>query len=666
MHDPSRFLGRLPGVTAIDCHFRHRHLPRLAHEADVLVLQFVNDWEWLSVCARRRAQRKLTIFEANDYFFDLQPWNPIADGWHDPLVQELYLQLLVAADGVQTSTEQLARHWQRHGARQLAVFANHLAEVPPLVAEPARPFTIGWAGSPGHAADWLAIAPALAGWLEQRPDVHLAIMSGDLLRPFVPLAGTPRGRFVPFGSLADYFAFLETIDVGLAPLLPTEYNRCRSDVKFLEYASRGVVGVYADLEPYKGSVIPGETGLVYRTPAELLAGLDRLHRDSELRGRLRRQAHDHVSQKRRLADRIGERVAWYRSLMPTAPEPTRLSPDILAAAERDGSYLRLRPQEPERLLLDASNRPDKDIAALARLSHEHPGYLAAQQQLGRALNDQRKHREALGVLERALAADPGSAQTRCEVARAQHGIGDGRAQATLETAIREAPRFLPAWQYLLRLLVVTKSPDRERWADRATSEFPNCYPIAVLAALASPPDQAVDRLHRLLDGRVFSPGERPLALSTFRPAILSTIAAATFGPSVIRLLRKAAEVFPDSARLADELGSALLRAGHLDEAFAQQARALSLRRIAGDVSRGVSGSEPGLASMAVRRSDARGTAAGPGNPGPDDGSRRLAGGGVSPLPGRRLGGGGGDLSPRPRRRSAPAADALSGRRPRSG
>ena len=287
MHEPSRFLGRLPGVTAIDCHFRHRELPRLIDEADVLVLQFVNDWEWLSVCARRRAQGKRTIFEANDYFFDLQPWNPIADGWHDPLVQELYLQLLVAADGVQTSTAQLARHWRGHGARQLAVFANHLADVPPLQPEPGRPFTVGWAGSPGHAADWLAIAPTLGRWLEQHPDVHLAVMCGDLLRPFVPLAGTPRGRFVSFGSLADYFAFLETIDVGLAPLLPTEYNRCRSDVKFLEYASRGVVGIYEDLEPYRGSIVSGETGVVYRTPAELVASLDGLHRDGALRLRLR-------------------------------------------------------------------------------------------------------------------------------------------------------------------------------------------------------------------------------------------------------------------------------------------------------------------------------------------------------------------------------------------
>ena len=267
--------------------------------------------------------------------------------------------------------------------------------------------------------------------------------------------------------------------------------------------------------------------------------------------------------------------------MSAAPGPTSLPANVVAAAERDAGYLRLRPQEPERLLLEASNRPDKDTAALASLTQTHPEYLAAQQQLGRALNDQRKHRNALGILERALTADPSSSQTRCEVARAQHGIGDGRARATLEAAIGEVPRFLPAWQYLLRLLVVAKSPERSRWADLAVAEFPRCYPVAVLAALAYPPNQTVDRLHRLLDGRIFASGERALALATFRPAILSAIGAATFGPPVLDLLRKACYVFPDSARLADELGSALLRSGHLDQAFAQQARALALRRIAG-------------------------------------------------------------------------------------
>ena len=187
LHDPSRFLGRLPGVVAVDCHFYHRHLPRLADLADVLVLQFVNDWELLSLCARRRAAGRITVFEANDYFFDLQPWNPIATGWQDRNVQELFLQLLAAVDGVQTSSEELARRWRERGVKSVAVFPNHLTEVPPLSPIPDRPLTIGWGGSPGHFADWFQIAPHLQRWLDAHPEVHLAVMTEETARPFFQL-----------------------------------------------------------------------------------------------------------------------------------------------------------------------------------------------------------------------------------------------------------------------------------------------------------------------------------------------------------------------------------------------------------------------------------------------------------------------------------------------
>ena len=61
LHDPSRQMGKLPGVTAVDCHYFSRHLPDLIELADVLVMQFVNDWDLLSACLRRRATGKVTV-----------------------------------------------------------------------------------------------------------------------------------------------------------------------------------------------------------------------------------------------------------------------------------------------------------------------------------------------------------------------------------------------------------------------------------------------------------------------------------------------------------------------------------------------------------------------------------------------------------------------------
>jgi tetratricopeptide (TPR) repeat protein len=587
LHDPSRQLGQLPGVTAVDCHFYHRYLPDLAEFADVLILQFVNDWELLSVCEHRRRQGKVTVFEANDYFFDLQSWSPIAARWRDRTIQELYLQLLAAADGVQTSTNELAKRWTERGARCVGVFPNHLTHVAPLLPPRDRPLTVGWAGSPGHFADWYQVAPLLQRWVEVHPEVQLAVMTNELAQPFIQLP-PERYHFRRFGSLAEYLEFLRTLDIGLAPLLPTGYNRCRSDVKFLEYASQGVAGVYADLEPYRVSVVPGETGLLFQKPAEMIECLEQLYRDVPLRHKIRQQAHEYVSRERLLRDHIKERLAWYQNLLNTSGSRldarlSSLSSEVLNVAQRDGNYLRLAPQEPERTLLEVLLRPKpaEATSVLAQLLDHHPRYLAALQSQGQLLNDRRDHRAALSYLQKARELAPYSARILSEIGRAWYRLNDdARARAALEEAIRLNPRYLPGWQYLLRMLSINKSVDGSSCAQRAEIEFPFCYPLALLGVDTHTPEQSVKVLFAILDrcASSLTVAEKPLALNQFRPAILKAVRAVPFGPEVLALLRRACEVFPESARLAGELGAGLYRAGLTDEASEFQAKALALSR----------------------------------------------------------------------------------------
>src|SRR5581483_3363601 len=74
-HEPSRQLSRLPGVVVADCDLGHRCLPPLLAAADVVVLQGF-DWDLFPVLERRRATGRATVLEANDYYEDIQPWNP--------------------------------------------------------------------------------------------------------------------------------------------------------------------------------------------------------------------------------------------------------------------------------------------------------------------------------------------------------------------------------------------------------------------------------------------------------------------------------------------------------------------------------------------------------------------------------------------------------------
>ena len=602
-HSPSRELSRLPGVVVVDADLHHRLLPGLAENANVLVLAGF-DWDWFPLLERRRAAGRVTVFEANDYYYDLHPWNPLSARWLDRGLQDSFQHGLTVADAVQTSTPALAQRWRQRTPRPVAVFPNQLTDIPPLTTHHSpltthhSPLTLGWGGSPGHFADWYHLAPMLEKWLLAHPNIRLAVMNQEFAKPFVHLP-PERYRFTPFGSLADYLQFLRGLDIGLAPLLPTEYNRCRSDVKFLEYASQGVAGIYAGLEPYRDSVVHGQTGLLYKSEAELCQCLDLLAGDAALRQRIREQAHTHVAKHRRLADHIGERLDFYRELLSHhstthhSPLTTHHSPltthhlpaEVLTAAVQDGRYFQLRRQQPEETLRTALSAPAtrESIQSLRLLLDEYPTYLPALQHLGRQLNDLGDHAAALTLLERARALDPSSARTLCEIGRAFYRLKDDtKARQVLESALTINPYCQLAWQYMLGLLRVTRAADGPRWAEQAQRLHLANFALALLGVKLFPGPEAVGVLRRLLD--IFEPSfsaeEMPAASAAFSETIRDVAGPLLGTPEVLELLQRACTLFPRSARLAHMLGQALRLAGRYQDAHAQHVRALDIRRTA--------------------------------------------------------------------------------------
>ena len=56
-----------------------------------------------------------------------------------------------------------------------------------------------------------------------------------------------------FDDIMDYYNFIKEnkFDIGLAPLKKTDFNSCKYYNKFLDYTSKGIVGVYSNVDPYK-------------------------------------------------------------------------------------------------------------------------------------------------------------------------------------------------------------------------------------------------------------------------------------------------------------------------------------------------------------------------------------------------------------------------------
>ncbi|ADI85775.2 glycosyltransferase [Geobacter sulfurreducens] len=209
------------------------------------------------------ASGKPIIYEFNDLLTDHSPANPHRDlsSHCAPFISAL----LASAEGVTVSTDLLASALPPCGGA-VHVLPNLLDESLWGASLPSHtfgaPVVIGYAGTPGHEGDLIAIEEALEK-ITQKYGTRVAFrFYGCTTERIRKLPGF---SFAPFvDDYADYAVSLRNsgIDIGLVPLEDNRFNRCKSNIKWLEYSACGIAGVYADLPPYRSCVKDGETGIL--------------------------------------------------------------------------------------------------------------------------------------------------------------------------------------------------------------------------------------------------------------------------------------------------------------------------------------------------------------------------------------------------------------------
>ncbi len=439
---PCRALGEIPGVRVASGDLLSADVNDRLLSADVLVLCDVVDADLLPVLHRRRQAGRPTVYEINDHFRAPQSWNPTAYLAENLLTRSLSAQLAAHADAIQVTVPELSRSFADLHQRQV-VLPNQLWERPPLRPR-AETDTVwlGWGGSLGHREDLIWVLPVLQRTLTRHPHVRLAVMGPESLWPLFEALPQERLRFVTGGPLDRYYDFLQSLDVGICPLLPTDFNRCRSDVKFLELAAHGVVAVCSDLAPYHDSVKHDDNGLRFGTLDQLGQALDHVLVDRRFRERLAARAHASIAD-RLERNHVQRRLALFRALLgdtppaPAWPEPTRLPyPDsryeILDGAQA-GRHLH------DGLILARDRQPTEAVRRFRDATVQAPDFYRTWLQLGTTLPDPK---EGVQALERARQLAPDSPSVILALATRLEEIGAGaEAQQLLQELMDEEPEL---------------------------------------------------------------------------------------------------------------------------------------------------------------------------------------------------------------------------------
>lgn len=244
------------------------------------------------------------------------------DRWRGQYEATQYIDFR-GAHAVQVSTEALARkvrRWNPH----VYVLRNHLKELPPArdyaaeAAERQGTVTIFF-GAVNREGEYDEIMPVLQEAARRYGSRLRFLVLSD--RGFYEALATEAkeflgdnrvygGKFVPYDA---YCAALDRADISLLPLHDTEFNRHKSDLKFIESAAHGAA-VLASPTVYEDTVVDGCTGYLYRSPQEFAEKLRLLIEQPRRRHLMARAAYDYVRRERLQCQHYGERIAAYREM----------------------------------------------------------------------------------------------------------------------------------------------------------------------------------------------------------------------------------------------------------------------------------------------------------------------------------------------------------------
>ena len=256
--------------------------------------------ELLRLCHLAKEYGKPVFFDIDDLVFDTvytdqlsytQGLNSVEKGNYDAGVRN-YGYMLENCDGAITSTNQLQEELYKY---QSKVLLNRNLASDDLIAissqyikdysQTSDIVKIGYfSGSISHNENFELIKPAIKQLLTKYSNVQLHIV-GILdipqdMKPFENQIVTH--DYVDWDKLP---ALISEVDINLAPLVDSIFNRAKSEIKWIEAALVKVPTVASNIGAFSDAVVDGETGLL-ATDEEWFDKLEALVLSPELRQKI--------------------------------------------------------------------------------------------------------------------------------------------------------------------------------------------------------------------------------------------------------------------------------------------------------------------------------------------------------------------------------------------
>ena len=224
---------------------------------DACIIQNLVDPTWVEVIKTIPENLRPKVLGCiDDLVGGLDKSNPLYKEYDE--ARPKFIECMGLCDGMIFSTEEIAAHYGGLNLRY-RVIPNFL-DIPgfrdwdtPETRTTDR-VTIGWLGGTQHVNDELPMAEGLRAVLKRFPEVMFAFCGNPQLAALWKKSigiDDEQFMFLRPTEFDGYQTRISHFDIGVAPLRDTEFNRCKSDLRLLEYGAWGVPYVASNVAPYR-------------------------------------------------------------------------------------------------------------------------------------------------------------------------------------------------------------------------------------------------------------------------------------------------------------------------------------------------------------------------------------------------------------------------------
>lgn len=239
------------------------------------------------------------VLDCDDDIFHVPKDNHIwKDGGAERIEQIKYM--VAEAPFVVTSTEILKAVFDEKRTGQTFVLPNYIGDdyKHPKFDNGDR-VVIGYFGSITHKRDLFETGffDALQQIMHKYKSVHVQTI-GIPIDSYLPKQRYSFNPGKPGQKWLDEVWPNINCDIAVAPLEDTQFNRCKSNIKWLESALIPSAVIASNVSPYKDSIINGKTGILADNSSEdWYEALESLVTNKTLRNKLKKAAHKEMTEK---------------------------------------------------------------------------------------------------------------------------------------------------------------------------------------------------------------------------------------------------------------------------------------------------------------------------------------------------------------------------------